>query len=313
MNTSISIAMCVCEPKKKHLLAQLDSIANQTLLPNELIVCDDSKAPQEEFFRQVGQTTKINIVYEHNKKTLGIVNNFSSALQKTTGQYILLCDQDDIWESNKIQETVASIKQNEGDGNLPILFHSDLSLLSKSDKTLNSSFMEKQRIRGGEDNLLGVLVLHNVVTGCSAGMNRSLVEKALPIPETAVVHDWWLALVATHCGQIIFDKRKLIKYRLHDQNAIGLRPLFSFENIKRLMQFNHIGIEFSKVVKQNQAFQQKFKKELPSEINLFFDDLKVGGFVLINSAKKSGVKPQAFSRTIRFWIAALTKTYRKYL
>ena len=313
MNTSISIAMCVCEPKKKHLLAQLDSIANQTLLPNELIVCDDSKAPQEELFRQWGQASEINIVYEHNKKTLGIVSNFSNALQKTTGQYILLCDQDDIWESNKIQETVASIKQNEGDGNLPILFHSDLSLLSESAKTLKSSFMEKQRIRGGKDNLLGVLVLHNVVTGCSAGMNRSLVEKALPIPKTAVVHDWWLALVATNCGQIIFDKRKLIKYRLHDQNAIGLRPLFSFENIKRLMQVNHIGIEFSKVVKQNQAFQQKFKQELPLEMNLFFDDLTVGGFVLINSAKKSGVRPQALSRTIRFWVAALTKTYIKYL
>ena len=313
MNTSISIAMCVCEPKKKHLLAQLDSIANQTVLPDELIVCDDSKTPQEELFKQWGQTVDTRIVYEHNKKTLGIVSNFSNALKKTTGRYVLLCDQDDIWESNKIQETVAAIKKNEGDDNRPTLFHSDLSLLSEGSKTFHSSFMAKQRIRGGEQNLLGVLVLHNVVTGCSVGMNRALIEKALPIPKNAVVHDWWLALVATHCGQIIFDKRKLIKYRLHDQNAIGLRPLFSLGNIKRLMQVNHIGVEFSKVVKQNQTFQQKFKQELSPEMNLFFDALNAGGFNLIISAKKSGVKPQAFSRSIRFWIAALTKTYRKYL
>ena len=310
---TISIAMCLYEPDPNFLSEQLQSFLDQSVLPDELVVCDDSNESHSEYFTEWARGTNIDVKYVHNDAPLGINANFSKAVALTSGDYVLLSDQDDVWESNKIQETVVSIKQNEGDGNLPTLFHSDLSLLSKSDQNLNSSFMEKQRIRGGGDNLLGVLVLHNVVTGCSAGMNRSLIEKALPIPKTAVVHDWWLALVATHCGQIIFDKRKLIKYRLHDQNAIGLRPLFSFENIKRLMQFNHIGVEFSKVVKQNQAFQQKFKKELPSEVNIFFDDLKVGGFVLINSAKKSGVKPQAFSRTIRFWVAALTKTYRKYL
>ena len=97
--------------------------------------------------------------------------------------------------------------------------------------------MKEKQIKGGQKNLLNLLVLHNVVTGCTAGMNRSLVDKALPIPQEAVVHDWWLAMVAAHCGNIIFDNRKLIKYRLHQDNAFGLNPLLRLGNAKKLLQF----------------------------------------------------------------------------
>ena len=61
------------------------------------------------------------------------------------------------------------------------------------------------------------------MTGCTALINESLAEKALPIPENAIMHDWWLALVATAFGKLVYLDIPLVHYRQHSNNAIGAK------------------------------------------------------------------------------------------
>jgi hypothetical protein len=55
--------------------------------------------------------------------------------------------------------------------------------------------------------------------------NRELAEIADPIPETAVMHDWWFALAADCIGSLIHIDEPLTKYRQHMLNTIGTTTL----------------------------------------------------------------------------------------
>ena len=306
--------MCVCNPDENFLLQQLDSIKAQTVQPDELIVCDDSSNGSGiEIVDNWAKDSGIVCATSHNPQCLGIVQNFSKALSQTTGQYIFLCDQDDVWRPTKIGLSIEHIQKNEQGGSEPVLFHTDLELINASGKTVGRSFMAKQRVRGGQAAPLGFLLLHNVVTGCSASMNRSLIEHVLPLPNQAIVHDWWIALVAAITGKIVFGGEPLTQYRLHGANTIGLRPLLSTGNVKRFLQPAHIGHDFASVVQQNLAFYARFGDCLPNNVRAFMDQLPSGGFPLLQAAKRANIRPQAWSRNLRFRFAALQGNYKKHL
>jgi hypothetical protein len=74
-----------------------------------------------------------------------------------------------------------------------------------------------------ERNSFPNLVISNLVTGCTALINEPLAEKALPIPEKAIMHDWWLALVATAFGKLVYLDIPLVHYRQHGNNTIGAK------------------------------------------------------------------------------------------
>ncbi len=61
------------------------------------------------------------------------------------------------------------------------------------------------------------------MTGCTATMNRALRDKALPIPNNVMMHDWWLALVATAFGQIGSVPQSTMLYRQHGMNDTGAK------------------------------------------------------------------------------------------
>lgn len=313
-NNTISIALCLCDPRKEFLEKQLESIGRQTVQPTEIVVGDDSKNDVGlKILKDWSSKTKIPCQIIQNKERLGITHNFSNVLSRTTGNYIFLCDQDDVWLPNKIEQSVQQIKKNEGDGSTPVLFHTDLELIDARGTVTSPSFMAKQRIRGGIQNQLNHLLLHNNVTGCSASMNRSLLKAATPIPDNAIVHDWWLALVASIIGKTVFVREPLTQYRMHSSNTIGLRQIFSFDSAKRFLQPIHIGKEFALVVQQNFAIHDHFEDQLPKETLRFINKLQSGGLPLLKAASQANVKPQAWSRGVRFKIAAISKTYLHFL
>ena len=72
-------------------------------------------------------------------------------------------------------------------------------------------------------NRFARLLVSNTVTGCTALCNEALLRRALPIPPAAVMHDWWLALVAGAFGRLSFIDAPLLQYRQHGANTIGAR------------------------------------------------------------------------------------------
>lgn len=220
----VSVAMCTFNGSL-YVRAQLDSIAAQSRPPDEIVVCDDrSNDNTVSIIREFAKSVDIPVRIEVNGHGLGTILNFDKAISLCRGDIVFLSDQDDIWQPHKIArmlELIGSIAARHTEP-IPILVHSDLEVVGPALEPVAQSFMRYQGI-SPEENTLGVLLLHNVVTGCACAFNRPLVEFALPIPENSLMHDWWLALMASTQGEIGFLPEALVRYRQHGSNTVGAK------------------------------------------------------------------------------------------
>jgi hypothetical protein len=123
-----------------------------------------------------------------------------------------LCDQDDVWLPDKLSRAVELLSP---DTAVPHMYCSTVQYVDRDLKDLGLSYALRRPSFGNA-------VVENIATGCTVVMNRPLLELVNSAPPSrALVHDWWLYLVATAFGQVTFDERSWILYRQHGGNAIG--------------------------------------------------------------------------------------------
>lgn len=138
--------------------------------------------------------------------------NFFFLLSQSTGTYVALCDQDDIWEKNHLKNSVVRLRAVG-----PSVTFSTVTEFPSGVSKPTRIWPEKVRIKRIE-NILFV----NQVRGCTIVMNRSFVEIILrKLPEHAIMHDWWIALVGMSYNCLTFTKIPEVKYRLHLNNVLG--------------------------------------------------------------------------------------------
>src|SRR5690606_36259017 len=88
-------------------------------------------------------------------------------------------------------------------------------------------------------------LVENVATGCTIALNWAGVEllRSKPMPDAAIMHDWWAYLVISAFGIVVYDPVPSIQYRMHGQNQVGL-PTNSvswlFAKIKRRLRGSSI-------------------------------------------------------------------------
>jgi len=177
----------------------------------------------------------------------GPIGNFSIlmelALEKNS-DYVFFADQDDVWHSEKFAimlSAIGELKQKFG-AITPLLVHCDLVVVNEVLLPTASSFVNYSRLSPTTAGL-GVLLCQNQVTGCACVINRALLELACPVPPNVLMHDWWLALLASSTGKIGFVPRQLVNYRQHSGNVLGAvsfgqrlkKLLFSTAQRKMLM------------------------------------------------------------------------------
>lgn len=234
LDTKVGLSIALCTYNGSSFLKeQLNSLARQTYKPMELVVCDDCSSDDtlclvKEFAKNAPFVVRII----ENKVSVGPVKNFSQAILACSEDYVALCDQDDVWLENKLELLLNKMMEIEAHvgSNVPLLVHSDLVVTDEKLQPVFFSMMEQQHIRNETDmqNAQRVLSIQNYVTGCTVLINRTLVESACPIPTNAVMHDWWLALIAASKGYIGFVEQPLVYYRQHKSNTVGAvmnRPL----------------------------------------------------------------------------------------
>jgi glycosyltransferase involved in cell wall biosynthesis len=213
------------------LSAQLDSILAQqdvevTLLCRDDGSTDDSLAILQAYQQQFPAQIRIVRDYEGN---LGACGSFSRLMQhaldheldRAPGSAIALADQDDIWHAGRLSVTLAALREAD-DYSGPVLVHSDLRVVNEQLEPVAPSLIRYQGLQPMRTSPLAQL-LSNSVTGCTLLMNRALLEKALPVPERAIMHDWWLALVVSLYGRRIYIDRPLVDYRQHGDNTVGAK------------------------------------------------------------------------------------------
>jgi len=186
--------------------------------------------------------------------------NFNILLQAALSQgaeYIFCCDQDDVWEHDKLELVMTRLKKLEGGGGIPSLVHHDFVVVNESLETVADSFVELMKLQPRDEHNPQRLISRNEVTGCGMAFNRALLEIALPISDRAVMHDWWLAMCAGFFGRLAFMPERLSKYRQHDSNAIGAKSFWHGLNpfTNWLHGWRRGDAEFVSTVEQARAFR----------------------------------------------------------
>ena len=260
------------------LVEQIKSIQKnvgyQTWVQNIIITDDGSTDDTQNIVaRLIEQDSKI-IWVENTSGSKGPKANFAFGLSQSTAEYIMLCDQDDIWFTHKIETSIKCLKQAENTSlpQKPLLIFSDKQIVDENLQPICSSYFTLKNISKEWHFQFNQLCQQNVISGCTMLFNRVLIDKALPIPENAYMHDWWLALVAHRCGDIVFIDQALIQYRQHYTNVIGAkkRSLFSlcFQFIKHLKAFKKSQQGVINQAIAFKAFEQENKMRADETINI---------------------------------------------
>ncbi len=218
---------------EKYIKQQLDSIVAQTFKDWRLIVYDDGscdgtvKILKEYILKYEGRI----VFYKGLNNSKSVVASFSKLLKLSSAKYVAFCDHDDVWHKDKLMFSVEAIKRMELKyGNIPILIHTDLYVVDEFLNIKQKSMIKSQCI-GCRAKSLQELIVQNNITGCTVLVNRSLVDICGSIPNSALMHDWWLGLVAASFGKIEFLNIKTVYYRQHSSNCVGAKDVRSFRYI----------------------------------------------------------------------------------
>lgn len=221
----ISVVMATYNGEK-YVKQQLDSVINQTRKPDELIIVDDgSKDNTVKIINKVLQDTKIKYKLIIHAKNQGVTRTFQEAITQASSEYIMICDQDDVWKANKIEQTIGAIKKD------ITMVVCDATLVDADLKPIGKSMFQYIGLPLALNDYYTTLyskqmmlmsLKRNYVTGmCMAG-KRSVILKAFPFPET-MTYDAWLAWNLANEGQTVFINEELVFYRQHDRNVVGTR------------------------------------------------------------------------------------------
>lgn len=224
----VSVAMATFQGAR-WLPAQLESIAAQTRLPDELVVGDDGSGDAtEEVVAAFARRGLMEVRFTRNPAQLGSTRNFVTCLERCRGDVILLTDQDDAWAPTRVARTLDALEAHPR----AAYAFSDASLMDEAGAPLPGRLW--QHAFFGEEGLAAfregrgheVLLRTNVVTGATMGLRRAALPAALPVPG-GWVHDAWLAFVLGLAGGAVPIPEPLVRYRLHRAQQIGvlrLRP-----------------------------------------------------------------------------------------
>jgi glycosyltransferase involved in cell wall biosynthesis len=223
----LSVALCTFNGEK-YLLEQLESISAQTRQPDEVVICDDRSSDKTvEIIGSFAEDTAVPVRLEINERTLGSTRNFEQAIRLCSGDVIALSDQDDIWLPEKLRQFEGIFARDPGVG----LVFTDAELVDKDMKSLSSNLWDftlskKDRRAMEEGRAFEVLVQRYVVTGATMAFRSNFVDLILPIPvNSAFVHDAWIALVISAAAKVVALPKRLIKYRQHGKQQLGVTSL----------------------------------------------------------------------------------------
>jgi glycosyltransferase involved in cell wall biosynthesis len=218
----ISIVMCTYNGSK-YLQEQLDSIALQTRLPDELIICDDgSKDTTLDMLFNFQKQAPFYVKIQANEYNIGTGKNFENGIKYSSGDIVLLSDQDDEWYSCKISKIEKYFIENES---IEAVF-SDSDVVNASLGKLGYTFWESMNFNKIQQNLFNtgqsfeLLVKKSVIAGATLAFKRKCIEYILPIPDK-VNYDAWISILISMFGRIMPLNESLNQYRQHDNNQIG--------------------------------------------------------------------------------------------
>lgn len=235
----ISVAMTTFNGEK-YIEKQIESIIHQSLPVDEIIVCDDGSTDHT-----VELLKKYDVTLVQNFQNLGYKLNFKQAMEKCNGDYIFLCDQDDIWEKDKVKDMMHIMESHK---NIHVLASSftyidgqDQMILTTLNKGYSNNNLYNKEV--AKNDLVSVLtdefIYGNYFQGCALVMDKQTRDFVVHHFDDRLPHDWIISLYASIDGGMYFYNKSEFKYRIHSDNSIGVSTLnqSATQHVNRAYQF----------------------------------------------------------------------------
>jgi glycosyltransferase involved in cell wall biosynthesis len=266
-NSKVEILMAVFNGAA-YLPEQINSLLNQTYTNWNLIIRDNHSTDNTvSLVKEYINAFPKKIALIESGKNIGACQNFAKLLENSTASYIMFCDADDVWLSDKIEATLNKTKEMEKEygEKTPILVHTDLKVVDKNLKILSDSFWKYQKLDPKKGRTLNRLIVGNTITGCTLMINRNLRDLSVPIPTQAIMHDWWIALVAAAFGKISYINQPTILYRQHGKNDTGAKHWsmkYIFKKFLTFLKTSELQKSLERTRSQCQIFIERYISSL---------------------------------------------------
>ena len=205
---------------EQFLAEQIDSIQQQTFKDWQLLIRDDGSSDQTpeiiKYF--VAQDPRIVFINEHDRENFGVIKNFFTLIKHDKADYYFFSDQDDVWLEDKLETMLAAARQYPDQ--LPLMVYTDLCVVDQNLQVMNQSMIRSQSHHANTE--LVQELTENTVTGGVAMINHALAERWRTL-DNIIMHDWYLAVLATAIGKLVYIDQPGELYRQHDNNVLGAR------------------------------------------------------------------------------------------
>lgn len=296
----ISIAMATYNGER-FLSQLLDSLFNQSMKVDEIIVVDDCSNDETVNILKIYQN-KLPIKIYVNDVNLGVNRNFEKAVSLTTGDYILLCDQDDVWLSSNVESKVQALA----------IMPQDKPAFVASRSIMVDSNLKKILSFGVSKNTSDALeIFMTPFQGTTLAFNRTFLDVSQGWPKSFkdFPYDVFLRFCAVLTANLYALSKPLMLYRCHENNVeLKMNTDRKLHILKRkwltlLLQFNLNELRLKRLI----FVMEKINKEyVIAERLKIFEDLcscLIGGrlswvkFFLLRSIP-SNIKLRVFFASI---------------
>lgn len=225
MSTGEAVIVMATYNGGRFLGEQLASIRRQSYPHWRLVVRDDGSSDDTVRILRDARAEDDRIeLWAGPEGNLGARGCFAALLeQMREAEYVFCADQDDVWQHDKVEVSLAEVKRLEGTepSPAPIMLFTDYTVIDGSGSQIRASSSVAGRAR--EVSSLGVksLLGFNYVWGCTTAVNGPMLRKILPISLAAENHDYWMALVAAAHGGLAYLDTPTLGYRKHSANVTG--------------------------------------------------------------------------------------------
>lgn len=262
---------------EKFVREQIDSILAQSDMRWHLTISDDgSTDTTPAILDEYVQKYPDKIARHVSGRRFGNArDHFFHLMRACKADYLFFCDQDDVWYPDKIKKTIEAMlcAEKQHSASMPLLVFTDQTPTDGELHPLAPSLMRYQQQYFDVIDYRALL-MQNIVTGGAMAINRALADLAGQCRDEtqAIMHDWWLAVVAARFGKVIYIDEVLSDYRQHGTNSVGAKDVKSVRYVMRML--SAIGDLQKKIAhKKRQAliFQNTYKARLSEESDAFLD------------------------------------------
>ena len=243
---------------ERYLQPLLQSLLDQDHKDLEILIRDDASTDRtRDVLAGYVNNPRVRIIL--GEQNLGVVRSFFELMRISSHEvdYIALSDQDDVWQPDKVSRALRFLESASAER--PTIYASRVAVV---DEELRLMHLSQQPTR---PLALGNALVQNLLPGCTMVMNRAACDLIVArLPDFAFVHDWWIYLVMSACGEIRYDNESRILYRQHSQNVIGVASNAFTKFKRRVMRFLKRN---ESIVRQVSEFRRLFGDALsPSQL-----------------------------------------------